>query len=37
MFVHSGFEGLKIIRAGKDGDKEGGSVPLSHGDKRISE
>ena len=32
-----GFEGLKIIRAGKDGGREGVPAPWSHGDKRISE
>ena len=35
VFVRPGFEGLKIISAGKDGGREGVSLP--HGDKRISE
>ena len=33
----AGFEGLKIISAGKDAGREGVPVPWSHGDKRISE
>ena len=36
MFVHSGFEGLKIISARKDGGRVGVPVPWRHGDKRIS-
>ena len=37
MFVHPDFEGLKVIRGGKDGGREGVPVSWSHGDKRISE
>ena len=35
MFVNSGFEGLKIISAGKDGGRERVPVLRSHGDKHI--
>ena len=37
MFVHLGFEDLKIISGGKDGGREGVPVPWSHGDKRSGE
>ena len=37
MFVHPGFEGLKIISAVKDGGRERVPVLRSHRDKRISE
>ena len=36
-FVHPGFEGLKVIRDGKDGDRERVTVSRSHGDKPIGE
>ena len=37
MFVHSDFEGLKVISVGKDGGRERVPVPWSHGDKRVGE
>lgn len=37
MSMPSGLEGLMIVRALKEGDREGVPVPISHGDKRGSE
>ena len=37
MLMNSGFEGLKIVSARKDGGREGVPVSGSHRDKRISE
>ena len=37
MFEYSGFKDFKDISDGKDGGREGVTVPRSHGDKRIGE